>query len=370
MSLEDTGPGAARTSVLIASRERIRQAGRALGFSRVGFALPDPGEAGGRLRAWLDRSYHGTMAWMERDPERRADPRAFLPAVRSVVAVALPYLHPRPPEPPGAPRISCYAWGDDYHDVMSEKLHAFVQAIRTEHAAVLARDSGDAARVDARDLAGEAADRPRPASPEAPVEGEAEWPAALELRLACDTSPVMDKAWAQAAGLGWIGKNTCLIDPRGGSWLFLGEVFTNLPWPPDDPGVDRCGSCRRCLDACPTRALAEPYVLDARRCISYLTIEHRRDFDPEESAAIGEWIVGCDICQEVCPWNRKAVPAADQRFAPRPGLSGLTATAWASVTDEEYRRWVQGTAIRRVKPAMMRRNAEAVRARPDSALPQ
>jgi epoxyqueuosine reductase len=184
----------------------------------------------------------------------------------------------------------------------------------------------------------------------------------------------MDKAWAAQAGLGWLAKNTCLIHPEIGSWFFLGEIFLDLELPPDGPLADHCGTCRACLDACPTGALERPYLLDARRCISYLNIEHRGPFpDPapptstwsegerfDPARAMGDWLVGCDICQEVCPWNRKVPVSGQARFGPRPALADRSIESWANLSDEEYRAAVQGTAVRRIKPADMRRNARAI----------
>ena len=343
MDRPEIRPFPGRSADPFAIRERIRAAGLGLGFSRVGFAAAVPGAEMDRLRTWLDRGYHGGMAWMARDVAGRGDPERILPGARSVVVVSMRYRHPDPPRPEAAPRISCYAWGDDYHEVLGARLRALEVGLRAEHERTLA----------------EQAVTP---SIEEPV-GErfgASFPAELRTRLACDTSPVMDKAWAEAAGIGWLGKNACLIHPREGSWFFLGEIFTNLPLPPDAPVEDRCGTCRRCIDACPTDALVEPYVLDARRCISYLTIEHRGDFGAEERAALGEWLVGCDICQEVCPWNRQSPLSDEPRFAPRAGLVERTAAEWRDLDDEHYREAVRGTAITRVKPGMMRRNAGAV----------
>jgi len=317
-------------------RERLRAAGLALGLTQVGFAGPEEPSGSRRLLAWLRDGRHGSMAWMERDPEARVDPRRSFPGLGSVIAVSLRYARPEPvPYRPGAPRVSRYAWGDDYHDVLGEKLRAFDLRLREECAALRAE-----------------------AGPEAPA--PAFLPSEIRTRLACDTSPVMDKAWAAAAGLGWIGKNACLIHPREGSWLFLGEIFTNVPLPPDPEVEDRCGTCRRCLDACPAAAFPQPYVLDARRCISYLTIERRAEFTPEEERAVGEWLVGCDVCQEVCPWNAKAPVDGEERFAPRPELAGRSAADWAGLDDAGYRAAVRGTAVTRVKPWMMRRNARAV----------
>jgi epoxyqueuosine reductase len=194
------------------------------------------------------------------------------------------------------------------------------------------------------------ADRIREASPEA------------RIRIACDTSPILEKAFAQSAGLGWIGKNTCLLHPKLGSWFFLGELFTTIAFPPDPPVTDLCGSCTRCLDVCPTEAFPEPYVLDANRCISYRNIEHRGPHPERWRPEMGEWLVGCDLCQEVCPWNRKAPTSREERFQPRPELTRTTADEWSSLSDDEYRARVRGTAITRIKPPDMRRNAEVVRA--------
>jgi epoxyqueuosine reductase len=299
-------------------KRTIRQWGLELGFTRVGFAAAIEPRAREHLLEWLARGFHGSMSWMARDPASRCDPQAILPGMRSCVVAALQYHHPDPvPLRPGAPRISRYAWGEDYHAVVQEKLRALDARIR--------------------------AHRP-----------------ALRSRIACDTSPVMDKAWAQAAGLGWQGRNTCLIHPDLGSWFFLGEIFLDLELPPDHEVADHCGTCTRCLDVCPTGALPEPYVLDSRRCISYLTIERRGDLTPDEALAIGEWLVGCDLCQDVCPWNRDAPISTEIRFRPRPDLAARPTAEWALLEDEEYRRAVQGTAITRIKPAEMRRNAAAV----------
>ncbi len=310
------------------AREAIRDAGIALGFSLVGIAPAGAPAGSGRLREWLALGYEGPMAWMAREPERRLDPERILPGMRSVVVAALRYRRLEPPRDPQAPRISCYAWGEDYHAVFGGRLRDLETRIRA-------------------------------------ILGEP-----LRTRLACDTSPVMDKAWAAAGGIGWLGKNTCLIHPREGSWLFLGEIFLDRDLPPDSPLPDRCGTCRRCLDACPTGALVAPYLLDARRCISCLTIEHRAEFTTWERAAIGDWLAGCDVCQDVCPWNRCAPISAVEVFEPRPELVARSAAAWAETDDASCRELFRGTALTRIKPAMARRNAAAVlenrrAARPD-----
>lgn len=300
------------------AREAVRAAALELGFTLTGFAPAAEPAGSRRLIEWLERGYHGSMAWMARDPQARLDPERILPGARTVVVVALRYRHSAPPPSAAAPRISCYAWGDDYHAVMGGRLRLLDVRIRA--------------------LLGEP----------------------LQTRIACDTSPTMDKAWAAAGGIGWLGKNTCLIHPREGSWLFLGEIFLDRELPPDAPLPDRCGDCRRCLDACPVGALMAPRLLDARRCISGLTIEHREDFTAEECAAVGDWLAGCDVCQDVCPWNRRAPFATEDAFAPRPALVERSAAEWAVLDDAACREALRGTALMRIKPPQVRRNARSV----------
>ncbi|MBK8231355.1 MAG: tRNA epoxyqueuosine(34) reductase QueG [Candidatus Eisenbacteria bacterium] len=312
----------------LAWRDWIRSRGLEIGFTSVGIAAArEPDAARERLLSWLLRGDHAGMAWMAREPERRADPEAILPGCRAVISVSLQYHHPDPvPLAPGLPKVSRYAWGDDYHQVVGEKLHALLAEVQR-------------LRPDVRS------------------------------RIACDTSPVMDKAFAAAAGLGWIGKNTCLIHPRQGSWFFLGSLFVDLEIASDPPVRDLCGSCRRCLDACPTGAFPAPYQLDARRCIAYWNIEHRGDLPEPWPAAIGEWMVGCDICQDVCPWNRKALPSTEPRFRPRPGLADLPAVRWLEFDDAEIRRRIRPTAVSRIKPPDLRRNARQVERNRSANLP-
>jgi len=290
-----------------------------LGFDAVGFApAEEPPRSRERLEEWLDLGYHASMGWMARDPARRCDPETILPGARSVIVVALQYLAATPvPAEPGLPKISRYAQGEDYHRVVGDKLHSLRDQIL-------------------RAFPG------------------------LESRIACDTSPIMDKAFAAAGGLGWIGKNSCLLHPKLGSWFFLGEIFVNLEIPSDEAVSDLCGTCTRCIDACPTDALVEPYVLDANRCIAYRNIEHRGEMPADWPDELGDWLVGCDICQDVCPWNRKAPLGTEPRLQPNPEMISRTATEWEGDSDEEYRARVRRTAISRVKPADMRRNARIV----------
>jgi epoxyqueuosine reductase len=179
-------------------------------------------------------------------------------------------------------------------------------------------------------------------------------------KSAVDTAPVMEKELAARAGVGWQGKNTCTINERVGSWLLLGEILTTLPLPVDEPATDRCGTCRRCLDACPTGALTGPYQLDARKCISYLTIEHRGEIEPELAGQMGDWLYGCDVCQDVCPWNSKAVESLDPALAPRFGSGALDAREVAGWGEEEYRRALRHSAMKRVKLPQLQRNARIV----------
>ena len=287
--------------------EAIKQEARALGFDAVGISrvssnqpASHPDSLFARLNEWLRQGYHGAMDWMARNPARRADPQAVLPGCRSVISVGMNYdTGHRADERPGNGRLARYAWGEDYHGVLQARLEHLESRIRS-----LAPDSAT--------------------------------------RFYVDTGPVMEKAWAQQAGLGWIGKHSNLVSTRHGSWLVLGEVLTTLELEPDEPAADLCGSCTLCIKACPTGAITEPYVVDARRCISYLTIELHKPGDeiPAELAPrLGNRIFGCDDCLDVCPYNVNATPTAEPAFQPTPlslapdleQLAGMDEHAFASI---------------------------------------
>lgn len=261
--------------------ESIKHEARSLGFAAVGIAAVSPEASDDRLlrrlQEWLRRGFHGTMGWMARDPVRRADPRIVLPGCRSIIVVGMNYdTGHRATEAQGYGRIARYAWGRDYHGVLGERLALLEAKLR-------------------------------------------DWAPGVVTRSYVDTGPIMEKAWAQEAGLGWIGKHSNLVSEEHGSWLVLGEILTTLDLPPDAPATDLCGSCSLCIQACPTHAIAEPYVVDATRCISYLTIEFRggRDEIAEDLAApMGNRIFGCDDCLDVCPFNLRAEPTTDSAFQP------------------------------------------------------
>jgi len=303
--------------------ERVAAVALALGFDLVGVARAEPGAHAAFLREWLARGYGGEMAWLARNAERRADPRQVLPGARSVIALGLVYDPGVPPERSGnALRVARYAGGDDYHDVLIDRVRALEAAL--------------------------------PPLADAPV----------RTRGYVDTGPVLERAFAADAGLGWIGKNTLLIHPRLGSYLFLGVVLTDLALEPGAPEPDHCGSCRACLDACPTGAFPEPYVLDATRCLSYTTIELRGPIPEPLRARHGDWGFGCDVCQEVCPWNqrgRRAIPddphGLRARLAPREEWRA-PALAWVlELSLEAWRAATRGTALRRTGYRGLLRNA-------------
>ncbi|MGH7682172.1 MAG: tRNA epoxyqueuosine(34) reductase QueG [Candidatus Eiseniibacteriota bacterium] len=287
-------------------RERIQAEARRLGFEAVGFARAEAHSDAERLRAWLAEGRHGTMSWMARDPDRRGDPRRVLRVARTVISVGLGYYSdaPAPPASPLLGRIARYAWGRDYHKRMRKRLIRLSRAIQT-----------------------------------------------LEPAARCvpyvDTGPCLDRAWAERAGLGWIGKNTNVILKSSGSWHFLGEILTNLDLAPDPPAQNYCGTCVRCIEACPTGAIVAPYQLDARRCISYLTIEHKGPIPLELRPAVGTRIFGCDDCQDVCPWNRFATPTANPDFAARPEQQTPELIPLLDLDNPGFLDRYQGTAIRR-----------------------
>ncbi len=286
----------------------IRDQALALGFDAVGFAPPGLAEDARRdLAEYLARGYHGDMGWLAAKAERRGDPAALWPEVKSVVVLGLDYGPAEDPlkllDAPERGSISVYARGRDYHDALKTRLKALGRWM-TEH-----------------------------------------FP--CRVKVFVDTAPVMEKPLAQLAGLGWQGKHTNLLAREHGSWLFLGEVFTTLELTPDTPASDHCGSCRRCLDACPTDAFPAPYQLDARRCISYLTIEHKGHIAPEFRAAIGNRIYGCDDCLAVCPWNKFAKRATEPALLPRAELNAPRLADLARLDDAEFRRLFSGTAIKR-----------------------
>jgi len=283
----------------------VTQRARAAGFDLCGVAPVEVFEELGRLPEWLERGYAGEMKYL-RDP-RRSDPRQVLEGAQSLIVVAVNYNSPLPRSTAqplhgsnASPRgwISRYAWGDDYHDVIQQKLRALIADMRAEFAEP------------------------------------------FEARAYTDTGPIIERVAAKYAGLGWLAKNTCLINSQAGSWLFLGVILTTLPLDPtlapgSPPPGDLCGTCTRCLDACPTQAFPEPYVLDARRCISYLTIELRTAIPEEMRPQMGRAVVGCDICQDVCPWNSKAPVTTATAFQPREAAGGLRLTGETQVANAD-----------------------------------
>jgi epoxyqueuosine reductase len=301
---------------------RVRQAALDGGFHQVGIADANPNpQAVQHLQTWLDRGFQAEMAWMA-NPKRQ-NIRQVMPEVRSVICVALNYYAPvQHSSDPQTAKISRYGWGRDYHNVLHKKLKALANWLQAQ---------------------GE-------------VDGQP-----IQARYYADTGPLQDKVWAQQAGLGWIAKNGNLITRKYGSWVFLGEVLTNVALTPDRPHTAHCGTCTRCLEACPTQAITEPYVVDANRCIAYHTIENRSEQLPAAIAAhLNNWVAGCDICQDVCPWNQRfAQPTDLKEFQPYPWNVAPSLTELANLSDDEYNRRFPASALRRIKPWMMRRNAAA-----------
>jgi epoxyqueuosine reductase len=296
----------------------VKQRASELGFDLCGIAPADALPELQYLREWLDAGHAGEMEYLWRSAERRQDVRAVLPSARSVIVFGTIYNTDRPytteTDDARQAAIARYAWGDDYHVVIQARLERMLEWLRTE--------------------AGEG----------------------LEAKAYVDTGPVQERVYALHAGIGWIGKNTCVINAEEGSWIFLSEIICNLDLAPDFPALDQCGSCTLCLDACPTGALTEPHVLDSRLCLSYLTIENKGSIPIEQREAIGSHAYGCDICQEVCPYNSVPPVSKDGAWAAREGLDGPTLIALWQRSDEDLRRLLKGSAMKRAGVRRLRRN--------------
>ncbi len=286
---------------------RIKQWGRELGFQAVGIADTDLGDAENRLGAWLGRGWHGEMDYMARHGALRARPAALVPGTVRVISCRMDYLPDAPPasDDPGHAVIARYARGRDYHKVLRARLQRLCDRVEEE------------------------------AGP-------------FGYRVFADSAPVMEVELARKAGIGWRGKHTLLLSREAGSWFFLGEVYTNLPLPPDAPASEHCGTCRQCIDVCPTQAIRAPYELDARRCISYLTIELKGPIPEEHRPLIGNRVYGCDDCQAVCPWNSFARPTAEPDFAARNGLDRATLVELFGWTEAQFAERLAGSPIRRI----------------------
>jgi epoxyqueuosine reductase len=304
----------------------VKARARELGFDLCGVAAADRVPELTHFTDWIARGYAGEMHYLARTADKRTDVRRVLPSARSVIVLGTLYNVDRPYSTEIADTqralISRYAWGDDYHQVIGRRLDALVAWMREAH-------------------------------------GEA-----FDARAYVDTGPVQERAFAQRAGLGWIGKNTCLIHPGLGSFLFLSEVICSVALAPDEAGLDRCGTCTLCLDACPTGAFAGPGVLDARRCLSYLTIELKGPIPEVWHEAIGSRVYGCDICQEVCPWNQAAPRSGDPAWQPRPAFDGVAIGELASRSDEELRAAMKGSAMKRTGVGGLRRTLDAIQRQP------
>lgn len=293
----------------------VKNMARNLGFEFCGIAAAKPlDEDARRLEDWLNKGFHGKMSYMERHFDLRVNPKKLVPGAKSVITLLLNY-YPAQQQQPETPRIAKYAFGKDYHEVIREKLNVFLANLKQE--------LGD-----------------------------------IEGRGFVDSAPVLERSWAQQSGLGWIGRNGNLITKEAGSFYFIATLITDLELIPDDPfAKDYCGSCRRCIDACPTDAILEDKVIDGSRCISYFTIELKDALIPEPfKSNLEGWAFGCDTCQDVCPWNRFSKPHTQEAFQPIPEILNLSRNEWMEMTEENFKRIFKESPLKRTKWKGMMRN--------------
>lgn len=282
------------------------------GISKAGFLQ----EEAPKLESWLKNGFHGEMSYMENHFDKRLDPRLLVEGARSIISLSLNYYTDQKQKDPAAPKLSKYAFGTDYHFVIKDKLKLLLEAIRTE--------------------IGE-------------VNG----------RAFVDSAPVLDKVWAKKSGLGWVGKHSNLINKNTGSFFFLAELILDLDLEYDvNPSKDHCGTCTRCIDACPTEAIVAPYIIDGSRCISYLTIELKNELPAEFKGKMDNWMFGCDVCQDVCPWNKFSVLNTEQNFRPNESVLELKHTDWQELTEETFSRVFKNSAVKRTKFKGLTRNID------------
>ena len=295
--------------------EQVKRKALDLGFQAAGVSrVTSDRPESARLAEWLAGNYHGEMSWMAQTAAKRKNPALLLPGIRAIVSLGMNYYtDDRPDDAPGHGRIARYARGKDYHRVIGERLDSLAAFLKTE-----APDSRSLAYV--------------------------------------DTGAVMEKAWAQRAGLGWIGKHSNLVSGQYGSWLLLGEVLTTADLSPDEPGADLCGTCTLCIKTCPTGAITEPYVVDARRCLSYLTIEQKGEIPAELQPALGNYIFGCDDCLDVCPYNHQATPTPEPAFRATPWTLNPDLDTLGRQSLEEFQAAFQGSPVRRATHEGLRRS--------------
>lgn len=292
----------------------IKEHAKRLGFFSCGISKAEFLEAEApKLEKWLQANHHGEMAYMANHFDKRLDPRILVPGAKSVVSLLLNYHTDLKQEDPEAPKLSQYAFGEDYHHVIKNKLKAFMAFIQEEIGEVGGR-------------------------------------------VFVDSAPVMDKAWAAKSGLGWVGKNTNLISKKRGSFFFIAELILDLELEYDLPVTDHCGSCTACIDACPTEALIAPYQIDGSKCISYLTIELKDQIPSEFQTKMDNWAFGCDVCQTVCPWNRFSTPHEEPAFMPQEGLLAMTKNHWEELTEEVFAVLFKNSAVKRTKYEGLKRN--------------
>lgn len=296
-------------------KQLITHKAHELGFFHVGFSTADfLEEEAPRLESWLNKNHHGEMSYMANHFDKRLDPRLLVDDAKTVISLLFNYYTDQQQSDPEAPKISKYAYGEDYHYVIKDKLKELLAFIQTEIGEVNGRGF-------------------------------------------VDSAPVMDKAWAKKAGLGWIGKNSNLIHPKKGSFFFIADLILDLKIEADGPIKDYCGTCTKCIDACPTDAIIEPYVVNGSKCISYLTIELKDELLPKEfQGKMDNWMFGCDICQDVCPWNRFSLLHDEQRFMPHPDLLDLKKQDWMDLQEEGFQILFQRSPVKRTKFKGLKRN--------------
>ncbi|MBS1952106.1 MAG: Epoxyqueuosine reductase QueG [Cytophagales bacterium] len=296
----------------------IRSLSSELGFSFCGISKAEfLEEEAPRLEEWLKRGYAGQMHYLEKNFDLRLDPRLLVPGSKSVVSLGYNYFPEKDLAQNGSLKIAKYAYGEDYHFVIKDKLKIFIERLQEQTGEITGR-------------------------------------------AFVDSAPVHERVWAKRSGLGWIGKNSLLLNKSMGSFFFLAELIIDLELEYDGPVKDYCGTCTACMDACPTDAIPQPYVVDGSKCISYLTIELKDEIPVEQEGKFENWIFGCDICQEVCPWNRFSKPHQEKRFLPHPDLEKMSTSDWKEITEEIFQKLFKKSAVKRTKLSGLKRNIEVV----------